>query len=157
MNQPIICLHQGTSLISRVIRWKQRSIHSHVSILMPSGLHYESREGKGVIRHNEFTLTNKTERVDRMVFTTPLTDEEIAAGLVFLEAQVGKPYDWPMVFGFVSRSEHEGPSSEGKYFCSELAAHWAQAMGRKRLFLHRIDPWAVSPGHVYFSPILSLV
>lgn len=153
--QPIICLHRGTSLVSRLIRWQQRSEYSHASILFPSGLHYESREGKGVLCHDKFTLTNKTETVDRFVFTEPLTDDEIVAGLDFLAAQVGKKYDWPMVFGFVSRSPHEGPSSEGRYFCSELVAHWTMAMGPKRMLLHRIDPWAMSPGHIGYSPLIS--
>jgi uncharacterized protein YycO len=152
MNQPIICLHRGTSLISRMIRWQQRSHYSHASILLPSDLHYESREGKGVIVHPRFTLTNKSEQVDQFVFCEPLRPEDITAGADFLAKQVGKKYDWPMVFGFVSRSDHEGPSSEGRYFCSELVDHWAKSMGRH--FLARINPWEMSPGHIGLSPLI---
>lgn len=151
-DQPIICLHRGTSLVSRLIRWQQRSRYSHASILLPSGLHYESREGKGVLVHKQFTLTNKSEVVDQFQFIVPLSIEEIATGADFLSKQVGKPYDWWMVFGFVSRSEHEGPSSEGRYFCSELVDHWALAMGRH--LLARIDPWEMSPGHIALSPLI---
>lgn len=153
--QPVICLHRGSSIVSRLIRWKNRSAYSHLSILFPDGAHFESREFRGVLKHDKFTRTNKTEIVDRFVFAEPLTGDEIAAGRAFLEAQVGKPYDWPMVWGFVSRSEHEGPSSAGRYFCSELGAHWALAMGDRRRLLRRIDPWAMSPGHVALSPLLT--
>lgn len=153
-SQPIICLHRGTSLVSRLIKWQQRSEYSHLSILYPDGTHYESREFKGVLKHPNFTLTNKSEVVDQFIFITPLSEEQIEKGRKFLNKQVGKPYDWPMVFGFVSRSSHEGPSSAGRYFCSELGAHWAAVMGEECRFLHRIDPWAMSPMHVAYSPLI---
>lgn len=157
--QPVVCLHRGSSFVSWLIKKQQRSLYSHVSIYFPPAYpgdpdeaHYESREFKGVLRHKQFTLTNKSEQVDQFVFARPLTQEQIAKGRAFLEAQVGKPYDYWMVVGFVSRSDHEGPSSEGRYFCSELVAHWSQEMGE--LLLLRIDPWAFSPMHVAYSPLL---
>lgn len=150
--QPIIHLHRGTSLISRSIRWLNRSEYSHASITMPDGRHLESREGKGVICHPAFTLTNKTEEVDRFTFVRPLTANQIKRLDAFLSAQVGKPYDWPMVLGFISRAEEEGTASTGKWFCSELVFAGSRHAGRTLLL--RIEPWEVNPGHISLSPLL---
>ncbi len=152
--QPVICLHRGTSVISRLIKKQQRSVFSHASILFPDNTHYESREFRGVLKHPRFTLTNKSEAVDQFVYADPLTAEEVARMRAFLDDQVGKPYDWWMVFGFVSRSDHEGPSSDGRYFCSELVAHAGAAAGDRRRLLLRIDHWAFSPMHIAYSPLI---
>lgn len=153
--QPIICLHRGTALISRLIRWSQRSEYSHASIIMPDGRHFESREGVGVVCHPQFTLTNRTEVVDKFVYRKPLTAVEIMRIDCFLSAQVGKPYDWPMVFGFVSRSDTEAESSEGKWFCSEVIFSGTAEANPSRRLLDRIEPWAVHPGHISLSTLIT--
>lgn len=54
-----VCLHRGTSVVSRLIRWQNRSDYSHASLMLPMGQHIESREGKGVLWHPKFTLANQ--------------------------------------------------------------------------------------------------
>ena len=149
-----VCLHRGSSLVSRLIRWQNRSDYSHASIVLPDGSHIESREGKGVLWHKKFTLTNPTEKVDW--FTADgITGAELDHFLEFLSRQIGKPYDWPMVFGFVSRSRTEGQQSGGKWSCSELVYAALTAAGHAPLA--RTDPWEVAPGLLARSPKLTLI
>lgn len=147
-----VCLHRGDSLVSKLIRWQNRSDYSHASIVLPTGEHIESREGQGVLWHPKFTLTNPTEKVDW--FVVNLTAGQVEDLWNFLKAQRGKPYDWPMVFGFVSRSRIEGHESEGKWFCSELVFAAMQAAGLA--LLARTDAWEVAPGLLARSPFLHL-
>lgn len=148
--RPVVCLHRGDSLISKLIRWQTRSEYSHASIILEDGTHYEAREGRGVLRHSEFTLTNPTEKVDRFAVTT-FSETEYRDLWVFLEAQVGKGYDWTMVARFVSRRQ-ETRKSRGLWFCSELVFAAFKSAGVP--LLRGTEPWEVSPGLLARSPLL---
>lgn len=138
-----VCLHSGTSLVSRLIRWHSRGDYSHASIVLPDGRHFESREGQGVLCHRKFALTNPTEIVDWFVLADPLDEAEVARLATWLESQVGKGYDWWMVAGFLSRSPIEATASAGKHFCSELVYGGLAAVGCLLLRTH--DAWRISP------------
>lgn len=144
-----IALHRGTGLISRLIQWQQRGEWSHASVVLRSGAMIESREFIGVRQLPKLTA-NKGEFIQ--VFQVECTDEQAEAVEAFLKAQIGKSYDWPMVFGFVSRSTVEGQQSGGKWFCSELA--FAAFRAGDIHLLARIDPWEVSPPHLSYSTLL---
>src|SRR5262245_16673912 len=126
MKTVTVCLHRGTSLVSRLIRWQTRSHYSHASIVLPDGTHYEAREGKGVLRHRSFTLTNSSEKVER--FAVGLSEIQFAKLAAFLDSQVGKPYDWTMVARFITRRQ-ASRSTAGKWFCSELVFAALEAAG----------------------------
>lgn len=149
-----VCLHRGSSLVSRLIRWQNRSDYSHASIVLPTGEHIESREGKGVLWHPKFTLTNPTEHVNWFA-VDGIQAEHLDRLWQFLRDQRNKPYDWPMVFGFVSRSRTEGQESGGKWFCSELVFAALAAAGLPPLA--RTDAWEVAPGLLARSPRLTLI
>jgi hypothetical protein len=149
-----VCLHRGTSLVSRLIRWQNRSTYSHASLVLPTGEHIESREGKGVLWHEKFTLTNPTERVDWFA-VNGLDGAALDKLHAFLTSQKGKAYDWPMVFGFVSRSMTEGHESGGKWFCSELVFAALTESGLPPLA--RTHAWEVAPGLLARSTLLTLV
>lgn len=145
-----IALHRCTGIVSRLIRWQQRGEWSHASVILRSGAVIESREFIGV-RQLPKLAPAKGEIIQ--VFNVECTDEQADAIESFLKSQVGKPYDWPMVFGFVSRSSKEGQESGGKWFCSELAFAAFQRGGID--LLARIDPWEVSPPHLSYSPLIT--
>jgi uncharacterized protein YycO len=152
MSAPVtvhVCLHRGSSVVSRLIRWQTRSEYSHASLLLPGGHHYEAREGRGVLRHAGFTLTNPTEQVD--AFAVDLTPTQFDDLRHFLGAQVGKPYDWLMVARFVSRRQ-ESRGTSGKWFCSELVYAALQQAGVP--LFRATEPWEVAPGLLARSPLL---
>ncbi len=149
-----VCLHRGSSLVSRLIRLQNRSDYSHASLVLPTGEHIESREGKGVLWHERFTLTNPTERVDWFA-VNGMDGAQLDHLWAFLKAQRGKAYDWPMVFGFISRSRTEGHESGGKWFCSELVFAALAAAGHAPLA--RTQAWEVAPGLLARSHLLTLL
>ncbi|MBB2485395.1 hypothetical protein H5407_09165 [Mitsuaria sp. WAJ17] len=57
----------------------------------------------------------------------PLVDEQ--AALDFVRAQLGKPYDWTAIFGFLLRRDWAEPDA---WFCNELFEAAAVAGGRRR-------------------------
>ena len=144
-----IALHRGTGLISRLIQWQQRGEWSHASVILRSGAVIESREFIGV-RQLPKLVAAKGELIH--VFNVECTDEQADKIEAFLKAQIGKKYDYPMVFGFVSRSDTEGTASDGKWFCSEVAFAGFQAGGIN--LLARIEPFKVSPPHLSYSPLM---
>lgn len=153
MNQLIIGLHRGTGLVSKAIQWQTRSPYSHVSVMCRNGCGIEAREGKGVrVTTDWLKFKAPGERVDLFVVeVTPAQADSIEA---FLLDQVGKKYDWTMVFRFVSRQQASRDES-GKWFCSELAFAAFQQAGVD--LLRDTQPWEVSPGLLGKSPLLRLV
>jgi uncharacterized protein YycO len=146
----IVCLHKGTSVISKLIRWQTRSNYSHASLLFPDGTHLESREFVGVRWHKKFT-PNPGEQVDQFV-GPPLSEQQYDAIVRFALEQVQKPYDYTMVARFVSRRQASREES-GKWFCSELV-YAAYASAGIHL-LRDTQPWEVSPGLLGRSPLLT--
>lgn len=157
MSHPLtICLHRGTSLIGRLIRWQTRSAYSHASIVTPDGWFIEAREGIGVralsLLPNQPIPAAKGEQVDK--FHIEATHAQVRAIVAFARAQTGKPYDYTMVARFVSRRA-ESRASAGKWFCSELVYAALQAAGLEPL--RATQPWEVSPGLLARSPLLQPV
>ena len=143
-----LCLHRGTSLIGKLIRWQTRSDYSHASMILPDGLFVEAREGIGVRALNRFAAV-PGETVD--FFTLPITAGQAAEIAEFAREQLGKKYDWTMVLRFVSRRQESRPS-RGQWFCSELVFAACQQAGVN--LLRATEPWEVSPGMLARSPLL---
>lgn len=148
----LVCLHRGPGVIGRLIRWQTRADYSHASLLFPGRGVIESREFKGVRALPELTPA-PGEVIDACAVRGLTCDQEQKV-FDFAQAQLGKRYDWPMVFGFVSRSPIEGHQSEGRWFCSELAFAAVRHAGVD--LLRGIEPWEVSPGLLSYSPFLEL-
>lgn len=143
-----IALHRAPGIIARLIRWQTRGGYSHASILLRGGAVIESREGKGV-RCLPRLERRKGEVIHLFNFDhTPEQEKAIAA---FLNAQIGKPYDYTMVARFLTRRQQSRAQS-GKWFCSELVY---AALARAGIpLLRATEPWEVSPGLLARSPLL---
>lgn len=146
-----ITLHRGKSVVSRLIRWQTRGDYSHAGIILPDGRFFESREGKGVRSFNGW-VANEGESVE--FYAVQVNDQQAEEIISFLEAQLGKGYDWTMVLRFVTR-EQESRASTGKWFCSELVFAAFQQAGVN--LLARTEPWEVSPGLLSRSTLLQRI
>ena len=83
------------------------------------------------------------------VFDVPGIDSDLAWD--FALEQVGKPYDYRGILKFVSRTPY---ATNGKWFCSELAAAACAAGGVELL---RIPAHESSPRDVAASPMIEHV
>ena len=144
----LVALHRGEGFIAQAIQWQTRSVYSHASVVFEeTGVVIEAREFKGVrsILWDEVAASGEAVDVFRVKGLLPEVEEAVGE---FLQAQLGKPYDYTMVARFITRRQGAREES-GKWFCSELVfAAFAQA-GVK--LLERIEPWAVSPGMLRLS------
>jgi len=68
----------------------------------------------------------------------------------FLMAQVGKPYDFGGVWGFMDRDDKD--HNPDKWFCSELV--FAACRAADVSIFRRVAAHRVSPGMLAYSPVL---
>ena len=166
-----LAAYQGTSFISRAIRFQTRSVYSHIAVRFTEPLHVETNEHFGkrikvcieageVIEAWSYGVRKVPSlsdahtphtKVDLFEFVTPLTYAEEGHMAEFLCAQIGKPYDYQSIVRFLTR-EPESRSSKSKWFCSELAFESVLVAGRE--LLCNTPAWKVPPAWIPMSPLL---
>lgn len=145
----MIGLYEGTSVLSRAIRFRSWSKYSHASWICPDHSEFEAWAIGGVCKRAQYGQAHTKATVIRLLALDLTPGEE--QGLVeFFEKQLGKKYDWGGVFGFLSRRDASHDPEE--WFCSELVFAGFQAI-RKPL-LARIPAHRVDPGMLLYSPLL---
>lgn len=138
---------KGRGPVANMICWQTRSPYHHAALEFYNGLNYyiiESYQGKGV----QETTLKSMDGVDAFM-VKDMGIQQTYEAEAFAQAQLGHRYDYRGVFRFLTRKPAE---ENGKWFCSELVFAALQAAGIN--LLQRIDPWAVSPGHLALSPLL---
>ena len=161
-----LAAYQGTSLISRLIRWQTRSRYSHIAIrftedvwvklgerekYIHAGNVIEAWKG-GVRLADDISESHDTKTpVDLFEFVVPLTEDEELAMSSFLVRQLGKGYDYEAIIRFLTREPVDHWHRQ-KWFCSELAFEAALTCGRR--LLERCAAWEIPPRDVPRSPLL---
>jgi uncharacterized protein YycO len=141
-----LCYYHGRSCISRLIEAFTWGPISHVAVRDPeTGCVWEAWQG-GVKRSPSIS-TLHTERTQVDVYAVDLTDaqHEIVTG--FLEAQVGRPYDYRGIASFLLRIN---VGKTGAWFCSELAQ---AAFAKASIMLLRCQPFKATPTMLSYSPV----
>lgn len=141
-----INFHKLPGLTARLVRWFTRGRYDHVSVSV-DGVVFEARSS-GV---RQASYLEPGEKVDRFEIPGVTIRQEIEIRS-FLSRQVGKEYDWPMIFAFWTRQTSESRKSRSRWFCSELAFVAFQQAGIN--LLDRCYPWEVSPAVLSYSPLL---
>ena len=141
----MIALYKGITPASRAIEWFTRGPYSHVAWVCRDGTVIEAR-GSGVRRVDSIA--------DQHVDGTPVELYDVpgcdpAAAEAFLAAQIGKPYDYRGLLGFITRTETQ---DKGCWFCSELVFAAAKAGGVE--LLARVLASDVSPTLLSYSPLI---
>lgn len=140
-----VVLFRPTSLIGRLIAWQTRNEYSHAALLFDDGTLYEALEFNGVRKVPDWQPG--AELVD--IFEVSVDSDQ--AMREWLEKQVGKEYDYRSVIRFITRKQEDRKDS-GRWFCSELVFAALKKGGAQ--VLERIEPWAVSPALLSYSPFL---
>lgn len=132
--------HGFVSWAIRIFTWSR---WGHVAVLAPDNMTVYEAVWPRVHKTTLATL-HKEEAVIQAVEMHLLRPE---AAIQWLEQQVGKPYDWKALFGFVFHRDWASPK---KWFCSELAA-MAWDKGGSPLF-RRNAVFRISPGMLWLIP-----
>ena len=144
----MIALYQGKSLLSRLIRWRTWSKFSHAAWIKTDGSVIEAWSPGGV-RLVDNLSTRHTPGTTVLVYDVPGVNREVVEA--FLVKQIGKPYDYWNILGFVFRGKIHDPH---KWICSELVFAALLAGGVRVL---NAPAWKVSPGDLSLSPVLTFV
>jgi uncharacterized protein YycO len=146
-----VAFYKGTGWISKGILYISRGGYSHAAVQLNDGSIIEAHARRGVCtRKDLLDQVNTTTQV--VVFDVQTTPEQDVIIEQFLKAQIGKGYDYWSIVGFIVHSTHEGRSSYGRWFCSELVFAAFQKAGIN--LLERVECWKVSPTILSFSPLL---
>jgi len=153
----MILQYRGTSFISRLIRWFTWGKYSHASwsfcTVRDGKLHGDLSEygawTNGGVQHVDHIGQNHTlhTRIDLYDLRTPLAREEAERGILFMQAQIGKKYDYRGLFGFLFREKMD---SADRWFCSELVFTFLRRCGR--MILQGVKPYQVNPQMIPMSP-----
>jgi uncharacterized protein YycO len=146
----MIAAYQGRSLTSRIIQAFNWSCYSHIAwVDEQDGSVIEAWHRGGVSKapnmstnHTPGTSVVMFDVIDETPRHTPLIRE-------FLQAQVGKQYDFAGILGFLIRSRRL--QHDGKWFCSELVA---AAYANAGIPLLNLPAFKIYPGMLVSSPRL---
>lgn len=115
-----LCFFRGTSLSSRAIEWISAGVYSHVAAVWTPDEYLDSYEKKvGDIPPGVAIRPMRVEATPHNLMSLEVSAQRYAAWQTFLQVQLGKPYDWPAIFGFGLGRNWREPDS---WFCSELQA-----------------------------------
>lgn len=157
----MFAFYEGTSLLSRVIRFLCWSKYSHVSwvevdkekCMLTGEVEGEEWEAwQPVVSHVSRFGTNHTDGtiVDLYDFVTPLTEDEHKVFIDYLKSKEGTPYDYMGLLMFILRRKQD--NGEKKLFCSEYMFY--ACLRICRYLLNNVNPCQVSPERLSESPLL---
>jgi len=153
MPKAYVLASKGISLTSQPIKWRQWGFpYTHIALVVDLA---DKKDPVVIeawwrgVRKGKFSKVH-TPGTEFSIYSVEVTERQKERILKFAESQIGKPYDWWGILGFVLFN----PNIERKdrWFCSELVftAFW-QAGVRLLLNTH---PSEVSPRLFLKSPLL---
>lgn len=125
----------SSDLGGQVIEWYDHGRFAHVDVVLPSGKLLGARSEvigdvpAGVQVRPASYLSNT---VSTLKVNLECTDEVSNRFYQFVSEQIGKPYDWEAIVGFVAGRQWMQPDS---WFCSELVAAGLVQSG----FVHQLS------------------
>lgn len=133
------------SIGAKLIKFGTWSWCSHVDIELPNGKCIGALPHGGVqIRSNDYDK-DEADRIERYCIETSLVDEQKIYD--FAKSQIGKPYDFSAILGFVVRENWESPN---KWFCSEFVESTLRQVDCG-LIRTTYDAWRITPKDLLIS------
>jgi uncharacterized protein YycO len=139
----------GRGILSTLIKWRTWTPYSHVSLVLRDGSEIEAWWGGVMHRAAVGAIHRPGTRIE--LYEVDCTPEQCDDIESFALAQVGKPYDYGAIIGFVLRAR---TASSRKWFCSELVFAAFAAAGIR--LLRGVAERKVAPGDIVRSPLLRL-
>lgn len=146
-----ILLFKDDSFIGNNIKLFTRGKYSHAAIRTKDGTIYEAVAKYGVRKLNHITEKEGFNKYIIDVYKVKTTAAQDKVIIKFLEAQLGKKYDFWMVAGFVLYTTRETRKSSERWYCSEICF---ASLEKSKIKLLNTEPWKVAPEHLSWSPFL---
>lgn len=140
---------RSDGLISRAIGWQTwgpGGNWSHVEFELADG--YLGSQAPGGVKLRALDYCKPSAELKCSV---EVPDAAGAAILAFARSQIGKPYDYRSILGFVIKRDWQEPDS---WFCSELVAAAFVAAGMPLLRTDEVS--RISPSTLSLSPFLKV-
>ena len=142
----MIALYRGISATSRVIEWFTHGAYSHAAWVCADGTVVSALAGQGVIRTPDLDAAH-TDGTPIEIYSVPGVD--YARADAWAATQLGKPYDYRGLFGYLTRKDYQNPAA---WFCSEYVFQIVRAGGVE--LLARVESWQVVPTLLACSPLM---
>jgi uncharacterized protein YycO len=132
-----VVLVRANTLSSLLIRARLWENWSHAAVLLQNGEVIDATFKAGGVRRRKLEDVLKHASAFKII-DLPVTDP--VAAMTFLHAQIGKPYDWRGIMGWITSDRDWRDSSA--WFCFELVAAVAEAGGLDAWHdLKRVSGW----------------
>lgn len=148
--------YYGVSIISRCIQIVTWGPKSHIALIKKSGETIEAWHNPNGVKQSKTPWSLHTPNTVVALFELNYDGAEVWRRA---EAEVGKPYDFRALLGFIPVLRLFHKNDPTKWFCSELAAYACdinEAKG-KSLFNHTVEYHKIDPSYLTSSPNLSFV
>jgi len=153
MPKAYVLASKGISLTSRAIRFRQWGFSfTHIAYCFDLTTPHDPAVVEAWwhgVRLGRFSKTH-TPGTEFSIFSVTVSKEQKEAIELFLKRQIGKPYDWLGILGFVFFNPNL--ESKNRWFCSELVFTAFQMAGVE--LLKNTHPSEVSPRLFLKSPLL---
>ena len=144
--------YKGKSLTSRLIKFITRGQYSHTAIILGSGRIVEAWQGSNSVRVIRTLSEGHKAGTPVDIYSVRMGADQERLFREYVEAQIGKKYDYWGIAGFLLRRDlQRGESS----FCSEIFAAGCE-FAKVRLF-NNLLPSQTSPSMITRSPITRLI
>jgi len=138
---------RDTSVISELIGWQTFGKWSHVEFCLPDG--YLGSQAPEGVKLRPWDYCKPSEELRCTVEVPTDVGKRI---LAFARAQIGKPYDYKSIAGFIMRRDWTDANA---WFCSELVAASFKHAGHPLLRTEECN--RISPSTLSLSPLLYVV
>ena len=142
-----IAQYKGKSFTSKVIKRVTKGEYSHTAIILEDGRIIEAWQGCNKVRVISDLSEGHSPGTPVDIYNVSMNSAQKKRFTEFVEAQIGKKYDYKGLVGFYFNS---GVQNEDKWFCSELFA--AACIYAEAYILHNLLPYQTSPHLASVSP-----
>ena len=142
-----IAQYKGRSLVSKVIKRVTRGEYSHTAIMLDDDRIVEAWEGCNEVRIITDLSDGHKPGTSVDIYEVNMGSRQEEKFREFVEAQLGKKYDYLGLVGFYFNS---GVHNENKWFCSELFA--AACIHAGIGLLNNVAAYQTSPRLASISP-----
>ena len=143
-----IALYKSNGFFYNFIKFFTKGEYTHAGIFLNDGRLAEVKPFHKVSIEPDIFFDNKSGTVVEL-YDVEMTPEQETVVMDFITRQLGKPYDYWTILGFVFYKTKEGRKSYGKWFCSELVFAAFEKAGIN--LLERANAWNVSPVMISYS------